>query len=386
MNAVQPVDPNRARNPVSGAAILFFSGGSALRNLSRHLVKVSHRSLHVITPFDNGGSSAELRRHFRMLSVGDLRNRMLALADFDRPGVRDTHALLNTRMEGNAAPPAMLAMLQEIAGGQHPRARLLPRERKAPLLRGLTRFLDAMPAGFDLRGASVGNLVLTGLYHERGGDIGAALADFGELVSVRGSVHPASEADLDLAAELLDGTLLQGQREITGREAAPQASPVSRMWTCDPVSGREVPPPAAAERVLAMIQEADLIIYPYGSFWTSLAASLLPTGIVAALRRSTRPKVWIPSTYPDPELPGIRLEEALDRLLQVLGVVPGSDDAHKVLDTVIVDPRNGRYTGGLSSRALRARKVRVLESELVSPESSPAIDAGKLVPLLQQLL
>ena len=379
------IDPNRARNPVSGAAFLFFSGGSALRSLSRQLVKVSHRSMHVITPFDNGGSSAELRRHFRMLSVGDLRNRLLALADFDRPGVRDAHSLLNTRLEQNATRGELLETLHEIAGGSHPRTLQLAKERKRPMLKGLSTLIAALPPGFDPRGASIGNLVLTGMYLDHALDMTPALADFAELLNVRGSVHPASESDLDLAAELADGSQITGQRAITARETTPLSSPLSRLWFCDPLSGAEAPLPRASARALAMIASADMIIYPYGSFWTSLVAALKPAGILDAIRQSRRPKVWIPSTWPDPEISGMRLEETLDRLLGVLGVMPGSDAAGEVLDAVIVDPRNGRYTGGLSSRALRARKVRVLEHELVSPESSPGIDPARLIPILQQL-
>lgn len=302
------IDPNRARNPVSGPALLFFSGGTALRNLSRQLVKVSHRSLHVITPFDDGGSSAELRRHFRMLPPGDLRNRMLALADFERPGVRDTYTLLNTRLDRQANPGSLLRVLEEIVAGHHPRTRMLPRERKAPLLRGLGRFLESMPAGFDLRGASVGNLVFTGFYLDHDRDLEGTLAGFGELLSVRGTVHPAADCDLELAAELLDGRVIHSQRGITGREGETIGSPVNRIWTADPLSGQAVSPPPAAPRVLSMIAGADLLVYPYGSFWTSLVASLLPAGIVPALLKTGRPKVWVPSTYEDPELPGIRLE------------------------------------------------------------------------------
>ena len=47
------------RAPDLGSKILFFSGGTALRRLSRKLVKYTHNSIHVITPFDSGGSSAK---------------------------------------------------------------------------------------------------------------------------------------------------------------------------------------------------------------------------------------------------------------------------------------------------------------------------------------
>ena len=62
------------RLPEYGPKILFFSGGSAIRDLSSVLKNYTHNSVHLITPFDSGGSSAELRRAFDIVSVGDLRN------------------------------------------------------------------------------------------------------------------------------------------------------------------------------------------------------------------------------------------------------------------------------------------------------------------------
>src|SRR5688572_20780353 len=70
-----------SRAPELGPRILFFSGGTALRPLSRALKLLTHNSIHLITPFDSGGSSAALRRAFGMPALGDLRNRLLALAD-----------------------------------------------------------------------------------------------------------------------------------------------------------------------------------------------------------------------------------------------------------------------------------------------------------------
>lgn len=60
---------------------LVFTGGTALRDLSRQLIHYTHNSVHLVTPFDSGGSSAALRRSFAMPAVGDIRNRLLALAD-----------------------------------------------------------------------------------------------------------------------------------------------------------------------------------------------------------------------------------------------------------------------------------------------------------------
>jgi len=74
--------------PEHGPRPLFFSGGSALRGLSRELVERRVTSRHIVTPFDAGGSSAELRRVLRMPAVGDLRNRLLSLADPTGPAMK----------------------------------------------------------------------------------------------------------------------------------------------------------------------------------------------------------------------------------------------------------------------------------------------------------
>ncbi|MEG6550492.1 2-phospho-L-lactate transferase CofD family protein, partial [Desulfocurvibacter africanus] len=69
------------RAPELGPKVLFFTGGTALKALSRRIIDYTHNSIHLITPFDSGGSSAKLRAAFDMPAVGDLRNRLMALAD-----------------------------------------------------------------------------------------------------------------------------------------------------------------------------------------------------------------------------------------------------------------------------------------------------------------
>ncbi len=65
-------------NPDAGPKLLFFSGGTALNGLSQVLKRYTHNSIHLVTPFDSGGSSAVLREAFDMPAVGDLRSRMMA--------------------------------------------------------------------------------------------------------------------------------------------------------------------------------------------------------------------------------------------------------------------------------------------------------------------
>ena len=67
--------------PDGGSRILFFSGGTALAPVAAELSRHTRNAVHVITTFDSGGSSAELRRAFDMPAVGDIRARKMCIRD-----------------------------------------------------------------------------------------------------------------------------------------------------------------------------------------------------------------------------------------------------------------------------------------------------------------
>ncbi|MCP4376356.1 MAG: GAK system CofD-like protein, partial [bacterium] len=86
------------RAPEFGPRILFFSGGTALNTVSRTLKTYTHNSIHLVTPFDSGGSSAKLRHAFDMPSIGDLRSRLMALADEAVTGHPEIYRLFRYRL------------------------------------------------------------------------------------------------------------------------------------------------------------------------------------------------------------------------------------------------------------------------------------------------
>src|SRR6056297_3502215 len=113
-----PVRLERYRHaPELGPRLLFFSGGSALRTFSRRLVDYTHNSFHLITPFDSGGSSAALRKAFRMPAVGDLRNRLMALADQTVRGNPEIYMLFAFRFPDDEEPTALRRRLDRMVRG-----------------------------------------------------------------------------------------------------------------------------------------------------------------------------------------------------------------------------------------------------------------------------
>ena len=108
--------------PESGPRVLFFSGGTALGPIAAELSRFTRNAVHVITTFDSGGSSAELRRVFGMPAVGDIRARIMALADRSVPGNAETIALLGYRLPTDAAPEALRRELAALAAGTKSKA------------------------------------------------------------------------------------------------------------------------------------------------------------------------------------------------------------------------------------------------------------------------
>ena len=103
--------------PELGPRLLFFSGGNALKRFSKTLIRYTHNSVHIITPFDSGGSSAEIRRAFRMLSIGDVRNRLMALADQSIKGNPEIYRLFSYRLPADDPSDRLREKLQMMAEG-----------------------------------------------------------------------------------------------------------------------------------------------------------------------------------------------------------------------------------------------------------------------------
>ncbi len=184
----------------------------------------------IVTVTDEGGSSGRLRRDFRVLPPGDIRNCLVALAEDEQ---LLTH-LFNYRF----------------ASGQ------------------------------GLRGHSFGNLFLTALTHLTR-DFAKAVRVSGEVLAIRGEIFPSTLSDIRLKAEGKDGRALVGERQITKTRV-----PIRRL--------RLVPSRCQAlPEALEALRQADLITLGPGSLYTSLIPNLLVQGIADAIARSRALKVFV---------------------------------------------------------------------------------------------
>ncbi|MCF8097583.1 MAG: 2-phospho-L-lactate transferase CofD family protein, partial [Desulfarculaceae bacterium] len=248
-------------------------------------------------------------------------------------------------------------------------------------------FLMAMPSDFNLAGASIGNLVLVWGYLNNGRPLDPVIFLVSKLAPVRGVVRPVVNQDLHLAARLADGRLVLGQHRLTGRSEPPLGSPIVELGLNQ---GLDCERPATAEirpKVKHLIAEAELICYPVGSFYTSLLASLLPGGIGQAVAANTCPKVFVPGTAPDSEVLAGGVAQRAAELMAALGGQDGPMRPEgRVLDYVLLDGGWSDYPGGLGRRALEEMGLRIIEADLMTPDSAPLTDGRLLAEALLSLV
>lgn len=385
--AVRIVDEFRVarcrRAPEFGPHIVFFSGGTALREFCRVLTQFTHNSTHIVTTFDSGGSSAALRDAFAMPSIGDLRNRLLALADESVRGNPEIYRLFAHRLPTSGGREGLHAELLELLDRRHPLMRALPTALGEIVRTHLRTFAEACPSEFDLRGASVGNLVLAAGYLDHDRSLDAVLYLFSKLVEARGHVIPVTADHLDLQATLEDGTLVEQQHLLSGKARPPIGSPVAdlRLVTRDD-------PPRSAEAELhrhipRALARADLIVLPMGSFYSSIIANLLPRGVGAHLAASDAPKIFVPNTGTDPEQFGMSLSDCIQRIVEYVRRDAGADTPiSRIVNGVILDVDRGSYTTPLDISAAESMGPQIVQTPLTTPTSRPGIESVLLAQTL----
>ena len=321
-----------------------------------------------------------------MPSIGDLRSRLIALADENITGLPEVYRLFTYRLPHDKTNDELLGKLQSMARGKGALISDISNPMRRLIRNQLGYFGDAMPKDFDLRGASIGNLILAGGYLNNHKHLDPIIFLFSKLVNVLGTVRTVVNCNLHLGAELANGDLILGQHKLTGKEVKPLQSPVKRLF----LSGRlDQYVPAKSEirkKNRRLIEKSDLICYPPGSFYSSLLANLLPKGVTSAIAESDCPKVYIPNLGQDPEQIGMTLDDAIQTLLKYLKAGNAKNCANeKLLNFILMDENQSRYSSRLSAKLAKELGIQIISTRLVSKQSAPYYDPKLLVEALLSL-
>ncbi len=212
----------------------------------------------VVTVTDDGGSSGRLRQDLGILPPGDVRNCIAALSEDE---------LLLSRLFQFRFPEGGLGATGSLAGH------------------------------------SFGNLFLAALTHITGGDFAQAVQLSSQVLAARGHIYPATNTDVRLSARMDDGTVVEGETNIT---ASRQTIRELRMEPAD------APP---LPETLDAIAGADLITLGPGSLFTSLITNLLVPGLAEAIANSSATRVYICNLMTQAnESLGLTASEHLDRI------------------------------------------------------------------------
>lgn len=213
-----------------------FGGGTGLPSLLGGLKNNPWVDVHaIVTMFDSGGSSGQLRDELGVLPPGDVLKCALALARNER----EARAILLTR----------LPMLEHVR----------------------------------LAGHTGGNLLLSMMEQYTGGDFLAAVDGLRALLGCNGHVWPITVERSTLCAEYNDGVQSRGEVEVDAGQA--NGRPIGRLWL--------EPPARIHPRVADAIGDLDAAIIGPGSFYTSLLPIFLVDGAAEAIARVRGPIIYI---------------------------------------------------------------------------------------------
>ncbi|RKP00232.1 hypothetical protein CXG81DRAFT_2056, partial [Caulochytrium protostelioides] len=210
-----------------------FSGGSALNPFVHTLQHITDNAAYIMPVSDDGGSTSEIIKAVGGPGIGDIRSRLVRLADNKSPEARAVHELLSYRLPVESVSPGMPAhryaksVWYDLVEGKHPLWRGISaayretiRAFLAHFHHEITRVSGRSHYSFDFRGGSIGNFFVSGcrLFFE---SLEAAIFQFLRITRApaRSSVHSIIETQsrqsYSIAALLRNGERIFGQCEIS---------------------------------------------------------------------------------------------------------------------------------------------------------------------------
>ena len=199
--------------------VVVLGGGTGASTLIRGLKQFPIDLSAIISVCDDGKSTGILREEFNIPAVGDIRRVLVALSETE-PLVME---LFNYRFNTTS----------------------------------------------DLDGHTVGNLLLTAMA-EITGNLSDGIEALSKVLNLKGKVIPLTEDNVVLMGEMTDGSIIEGEHNITMAKKK-----INRVYYKE-----EATP---TKEAIQAIKEADLIILSMGSLFTSIIPNLICDDIIKAL-------------------------------------------------------------------------------------------------------
>lgn len=236
--------------------VVVLGGGTGSSTLLRGLKEFPVDLTAIVSVCDDGRSTGVLREEFSIPAVGDIRRVLVALSETE-PLVME---LFNYRFHTTS----------------------------------------------DLDGHTVGNLLLTAS-SEITGNLSDGIEALSKVFNLKGKVVPLTEDNVVLMGEMADGSVVEGEHNITENKNA-----VKRVFY------KEKPVPTQA--AVKALEEADLIVLSMGSLFTSIIPNLICEEIVEAIDRSKGKIMYVCNMVTQPgETEDFKVSDHIRLINQYLG-------------------------------------------------------------------
>ena len=236
--------------------VVVLGGGTGSSTLLRGLKEFPVDLTAIVSVCDDGRSTGVLREEFSIPAVGDIRRVLVALSETE-PLVME---LFNYRFHTTS----------------------------------------------DLDGHTVGNLLLTAS-SEITGNLSDGIEALSKVFNLKGKVVPLTEDNVVLMGEMADGSVIEGEHNITENHNA-----VKRVFYKEkPVSTKEA---------VRALEDADLIVLSMGSLFTSIIPNLICEEIVEAIDRSKGKIMYVCNMVTQPgETEDFKVSDHIKLINQYLG-------------------------------------------------------------------
>lgn len=257
--------------------VVILGGGTGLSTLLSGLKMFPIDINAVVSVSDDGSSTGRLREEFKIPAVGDIRRVLVSLSETEPL----FEQLLNYRFETVS----------------------------------------------DLNGHTIGNLLLAAASNISG-NMSDGVETLSKVLNLKGKVVPLTEDNVVLMGKMEDGSIVEGEHNITQSNLVIEDVFYKEKPTVNP-------------NVIKAISEADLIILCMGSVFTSIIPNLICDGVVEALGKSNAKIMYVCNMMTQPgETDNFNVSHHIKLLNKYLG--------KRKIDVVVVN--NGKISEELTKK------------------------------------
>lgn len=272
--------------------VVILGGGNGLSTLLRGIKNFPVDITAIVTVSDDGKSTGKLREEFNIPAVGDIRRVLVSLAETE-PLVEE---LFNYRFQTNS----------------------------------------------ELNGHTVGNLLLTAITNIAG-NMSDGIESLSKVLNLKGKVLPLTEDNCTLMAQMQDGSMIEGEHNITNYDGV-----IKEVFYKEK--------PILTPETIRAVKEADLIVLSMGSLYTSIIPNLIVKEMIEQIDKSSAKIMYVCNIMTQPgETDKFKVSDHINTLNRYLG--------QKKIDTVIVN--NGAITSEIIEKysVLEQKDPVVLDKE-----------------------